>query len=90
MKNVKKQVKKNIQPDFIMNCTDLQTQADVYNELVHAKVRAGKPITEEELDIAKDYAAADAEENILIITECNLIEKKKPWYKRFWNWLRRK
>lgn len=87
MKTLKK-TKKTVKPDFIMNCTNCETSTDVYNELVNAKVRAGKPISKDELEIAKNVAVAEADPTIITFVECNVTAaKKKPWYKRFWNWL---
>lgn len=54
-KIVKKSTKKTVEPEFIMNCVDNTTPAELYNEVVSAKVRAGKPISKEELELAKDY-----------------------------------
>ena len=54
-KIVKKSTKKTVEPEFIMNCVDNTTPAELYNEAVNAKVRAGKPISKEELELAKDY-----------------------------------
>ena len=51
----KKTTKKTVQPEFIMNCVDNTTPAELYNEVVSAKVRAGKPITTEELELAKEH-----------------------------------
>ena len=56
----KKTTKKTVQPEFIMNCVDNTTPAQLYNEVVSAKVRAGKPITTEELELAKDNAVYDS------------------------------
>jgi membrane-bound ClpP family serine protease len=56
----KKTTKKTVQPEFIMNCVDNTTPAQLYNEVVNAKVRAGKPITTEELELAKEHAVNDS------------------------------
>ena len=61
----KKTTEKTVQPEFIMNCVDNTTPAQLYNEVVNAKVRAGKPITTEELELAKDNAV---DESIDMIT----------------------
>jgi hypothetical protein len=56
----KKTTKKTVQPEFIMNCVDNTTPAELYNEVVSAKVRAGKPITTEELELAKEHAVDES------------------------------
>jgi hypothetical protein len=89
MKTLKK-TKKVVKPDFIMNCTNCKTSTDVYNELVNAKVRAGKSISMDELEIAKNVAVAEADPTVITFVKCDVVTSKKPWYKRFWNWLRRK
>lgn len=60
MKNtVKKTTKKNVKPDFIMNCVTNVTPKQLYNEAVEAKIRAGKAITKDELEFVKDVTIAD-------------------------------
>ena len=54
-KIIKKNTKKTVEPEFIMNCVDNTTPTELYNEVVNAKVRAGKPISKDELEFAKDY-----------------------------------
>lgn len=58
-KTVKKTTKKTVKPDFIMNCITNTTSDELYNEVVNAKVRAGKPITMDELEYAKAKEVSD-------------------------------
>ena len=64
----KKITKKTVQPEFIMNCVDNTTPAELYNEVVSAKVRAGKPITTDELKLAKEYEVNRSIEVIVAAT----------------------
>lgn len=89
MKTLKRTTKKATKPEIILNCIGCETSTDLYNELVNAKVRAGKPVSEDELEIAKNVAIENAEPTIAVV-EVKVVETaapKKPWYKRFWNWL---
>lgn len=97
MKKITK--KKTVKPDFLVNCVNIETVNDVYTNTTVAKVRAGKPITEEELDgYAKNAVSHTLDEVIPAIiiatgTACcdfYSVKKKQPWYKRLWNWVRRK
>lgn len=86
IKKSSKMTKKTKKPELILNCTNCVTEADVQEAYIDAKVRAGKAISNEELQFVKDNAA-------VFVDIINLIEmhyQKEPWYKRFWNWLRRK
>ena len=58
-KTVKKTTKKNVKPEFIMNCVTNVTPKQLYNEAVEAKVRAGKAITKDELEFVKDATIAE-------------------------------
>lgn len=93
---MKKNTKKTVKPEIIVNCVDVKTVNDVYDNYTIAKVRAGKPITENQLD---EYAINAVRKKldevipiILVATEtvcsefCN-CGKKKAWYKRAWNWI---
>ena len=94
---MKKITKKTKSPEIIVDCINFDTVADLYDNYMFAKIRAKKPITEEEVNGyvlnqmskffnmaigAALYAASTC------TTVCN--QKKQPWYKRLWNWIRRK
>lgn len=57
-----------------------------------AKHNAGLALSDRELmdiiDYAIDKNAIDV--TVLNIVECTCEKKRKPWYKRLWNWIRRK
>ena len=59
-KVIKKPVKKTVKPVVVTNLTNVETVNDLYREHIRAKVRAGKPITTEELELAEDYAVTEA------------------------------
>ena len=88
MKKSKTTSKKTKMPEMILDCTNCVNPADVQEAYIDAKVREGKTITSEELQFAKDHAAPLID--VYNICEIQLTEKKKAWYKRFWNWLCRK
>lgn len=83
-----KKNKKTVNPELIINTIGCETSADVYDKYIDAKVRAGRAITEDELEFTRDNA------NIFVdvynFIECRCERKKLPWYKRFWNWITRK
>jgi hypothetical protein len=85
-KNIKKATKKVAEPELILNCTNCVTPEDVQEAYIDAKVNAGRTITPEELKFVKDYATPIVD----IINIYEIEMKKLPWYKRLWNWLRRK
>lgn len=90
MKTMKKTTKKTVKPEIILNCIDNTTPKEIYNEYVHAKVRAGRPITTEELKLAEN-TAVENDPAIVIFTECNCTvepEKKPNIFKRIWNKLK--
>ena len=80
--------KKATEPELIINTANCVTPADVQEAYIDAKIHAGRKITSEELQFAKDHAAPIVD--VYNICEIHLCEKKLPWYKRLWNWLRRK
>ena len=91
--------KKTIKADFLVDLVNVETVNDVYTNTTIAKVRAGKPITEEELDgYARNAVRRTLDEAIpaMIVAMstacCEVcgVKKKQPWYKRLWNWMRRK
>lgn len=92
--------KKTVKPDFLVDCVNVETVNDVYTNATVAKVRAGKPITEEELDgYAKNAVRCTLDDvrctlddvipamMVAMGTACCEFcncQKKQPWYKRAW------
>lgn len=82
---------KTAKPEFVFDGTGT-TPNEIYYSYITAKVRSGRPITEDELtwientiiDTCNSIKVGD------IICICERAPKKLPWYKRFWNWIRRK
>ena len=94
---MKKNTKKTKSPEVIVDCINFETLNDLYDNHTMAKVRAGKPVTEEEVDnmVANNVGkaldvAVTGTIAACIACSCMCKPKKLPWYKRFWNWLRRK
>lgn len=90
---MKKTTKKTKAPEILMNCVTNTTVNDIYSEYTAAKVRAGKTITEEQLDAYAINAVnktldiaipAFAAATCFMCSECCTV-KKQPWYKRMWN-----
>ena len=88
-KIIKKTSKKTAKKaDILMNYVGCETSTDVLNAYIDAKVKANKPITQDELEIVENR---NPKVEIVAFCECvPVVEEKKPWYKRFWNWLTRK
>lgn len=96
----KKAVKNTKKFDFIVDMRTYNTADDVYNAFTDAKVYAGLPISEEEWDrelLAAFTAGFNA--NLLFVlgdlvcanaTCVKKEEKKQPWYKRIFNWFKKK
>lgn len=82
-KNIKKNTNKKF--DLIINCVNCETSLDVVNAYIDAKVKAHKPITEDELEIVENRNP----EYVFFPVFFKEV-KTTPWYKRFWNWLTRK
>jgi len=89
---MKKTIKKTKTPEVIMNCVTNTTVNDIYSEYTAAKVRAGKTITEEQLDAYAINAVnkvldiaipAFANATCFVCSGCCTV-KKQPWYKRMW------
>ena len=84
-------MKKTFKPTYIVDITDVNTVEDMKVKFALAKHNAGIALTDAELKTIISYAVN------LVPTECvcnidvyEVKENKKPWYKRFWNWITRK
>lgn len=82
----KKNTKKVTKPEFIVDMTTAETPLDVAYEFAEAKVRAGKPITQNEADTIEktgfmtaanvvDACIADAEKHTTYIEDDKLADK---------------
>ena len=96
---------------FVVDLTEAETAADMYDAFIEAKIQAGLPITEVEMIRAKAHIASlmiDAIDDVVTSVDANVqkieddklvkdlvklidkhLNKKDPWYKRFWNWLKK-
>lgn len=91
---MKKSTKKTVKtPEILIDCVNYTCSNDLYSNYIVAKVRAGKTITEEQLDgYAMDAVrkAADIIIPAAIMTTsvawCDYCKgnKKQSWYKRLW------
>jgi hypothetical protein len=85
--------KVKIKPAYTVDLTDACTLEDVRTAFALAKHNANIPLTDDELKTIVQYTVDR------VPTECfcncnvefyEVKERKKPWYKRFWNWITRK
>lgn len=84
-KTIKKNTKKTAKLDILLNCTECKTSIDVLNAYIDAKVKAGKPITQDELEIVENR---NPQVEVVAFCECYTKPAKKlPWYKRLWRWI---
>ena len=82
-------IKKNFVQSYTVDMTDAYTVEDLKAAFALGKHNAQIPLTNEELFTIINYTIDQ------IPTECicniDVYEVvKKPWYKRFWNWMTRK
>lgn len=96
-KSTKKTNKKTVKPTFIVDVTECNSPEEIRRAFTLAKVKNGVAITFDELDhfvstIVEDYndVVTSTIAAAFICSNCCECEKKQPWYKRFWKWLRRK
>ena len=80
---------KEFKPSYIVNLDEIKHLDDIECVFALAKHNAGLALTDDELISIVEWVASAVRPKIYI---CDLRCKceKKPWYKRFWNWLRRK
>ena len=105
MKTTKKTNKKEFKPAFIIDATNCETVEDFLIEKAWAKYDAGLDLNTKDVDALIDdavdttideifdghNAAVIEGDTIVGMTAVKVeVEEKKPWYKRFWNWLTRK
>lgn len=90
----KKNTKKVTKPEFIVDMTTAETPLDVAYEFAEAKVRAGKPITQNEADTIEktgfmtaanvvDACIADAEKHTTYIEDDELAGKLLKEIKKY-------
>jgi len=95
-KSTKKTNKKTVKPTFIVDVTECNSPEEIRRAFTLAKVKSGVAITFDELDhfvstIVEDYNNFIASTvAAAFICDCCKFEKKQPWYKRLWKWIRGK
>lgn len=77
-----KESMKTYTPQFYVDLTNTETAEDVIKAFSSAKESAG-------IKDDKDWLT-DSSIIIVIPKEEANTEERKPWYKRFWNWITRK
>lgn len=91
--NKKNTTKKSIKfkPAYTVNIANCEDATEVALEFALAKQNAGLHLTNENLEAIVNRAidvALESEPTVIFVNECECnCSKKKPWYKRFWNWL---
>lgn len=78
---------KEIKPSYIVNLDEIEHLDDIAAVFALSKHSAGLPLTDGELLDIIDYAT-DMMRPTIIVCNCTK-EKKLPWYKRFWNSLKK-
>lgn len=86
---MKKNIKKEVKPAYIVDLTNCETLQDVEFAFACEKFEAGIPLTEGNLDaiIDKTIEVTTAHMPVITVCECKCVCKKTPWYKRVWNFL---
>lgn len=88
-----KKVNRAVKPTYVVNIDDIERLRDIDVVFALAKQNAGMSLSNLELTAIIDYVVNDTidriQPKIFFLCECD-CEKKQPWYKRFWKWLRRK
>ena len=86
-----KKISKKYKPTYTVEYDEIQTLDDIRMVFALGKQDAGLPLADEELtDIIEWFVERARPKMYIINCECQERKKKLPWYKRFWNWLRRK
>lgn len=96
-----KKVTKKFKPVYVIDWTDCETVEDALYETIWTKIEAGVDIPAYQVALLIDMEIGDAiddaldelfdgAELIAVNCLCAQCECKKPWYKRFWNWITRK
>lgn len=94
-------MKKKFKPVYTVDVTNCTDERGIIVAFVEAKVKAGLPITEEELNaVIFDYSTDAAEYTTYLLTSMipikieykntSKVDKKPNVFKRFWNWITRK
>ena len=86
--------------DFIVDLTKCDEPEWVRFEFIRAKAKAGVKLTDDDLDYIFTLGISETVDIInfcltafateVKVSTTKIVMKKKPWYKRFWNWITRK
>ena len=79
-----------VKPAYTVDLTDTYTAEEAKVKFALAKHNARIPLTDDELKTIIAYTGDLVPSVCLCNVEVYEVKEKKPWYKRFWNWLTRK
>lgn len=84
-------MKKTIKPTYIVDITNVSTIEEAKTVIALAKHNAGLALTNDELKSIVLYTVNLVPTERVCDVNVEVYEvAKKPWYKRFWNWVTRK
>lgn len=76
---------------YIVNLDEIEHLDDIAVVFTLAKHNAGLPLSDKDIQNIVEFTLDNAAPKVyLCAMECNCTceqPKRKPWYKRFWNWL---
>lgn len=82
-----KKTTKKVKPVYTVDLRDIETLSDIDLVFGVAKHDAHLPLTDNELKaIIEEFGTKIT----FVYCDSSCKKKKLPWYKRFWNWIRRK
>lgn len=83
-----KKISKTYRPSYIVDIRDIEHLDDIAITFTLAKHNAGLPLNDEDIMNIVDHVVSNIQPEVCIYNiECCECEVRKPWYKRFWNWL---
>ena len=78
-----------INPSYTVDIDQIEYLDDIEPTFALGKHNAGLALTDEELMTLVDFLANNRKIMVFVYS-CRPEVKKDPWYKRLWNWIRRK
>lgn len=81
-------MKKIVKPAYTVDFDEIHYLDDIDFEFAMSKQQAHLALTDDELLAIVDRAAPKCSV-YYVKCDCDCTEKKLPWYKRLWNWLKK-
>lgn len=78
---------KEIKPSYTVCLNDIQTLSDIDLAWAYAKIESY--LTQDEITAMVEDIINTALPSKIVIYHPGCENCKKPWYKRFWNWLKK-